>query len=1201
VKVAAQAGTGELLGSGGSVPNRLASETSAYLRQHAENPVDWYPWGEEAFAEARRRGCPILLSVGYASCHWCHVMERESFADERVAARMNSHFVNVKVDREERPDVDEVYMRAVQAFNDGRGGWPMTLFLGPDGRPFFGGTYFPPTRQGQSPAFVDVLNHVVDVWRKRRDDVEQVSIEILKVLEQTGQLPQKAPVLGRDWLDTVAQDADGAEDEEHGGFGKKPKFPPHGTLASLVAHVATTGDARTRGILTRCLDGMARGGMYDLLAGGFHRYSVDEQWRIPHFEKMLYDQAQLVPAYVDGWRLTGEPHHARVANETLAFVAEHLQLPTGLFSAAVDADDPGGEGFFYTWTPDELVDLLGEADGARLATLLEVTLEGTFEHGRSVLHARTPVERWRATDRELWARCAPTLRTARSRRAPPFRDDKVVVAWNALMVSAFAKGALLPGGARWGEVAVRALEALVGHCVVDGRLMRVYAEGVARVPAFADDHANLLQACLDVFELTMDGRWLDRATALADVLTAQFLDAEEGGFWMVGRDQEAPLVRGKQGLGGAEPGANGVGALAFVRLGTLLGRRDLLDHADAIARSVQAWLARSPRVLGAEALAAAWLAQGGTEVAVVGDPADPRTAALWAEVERRPLPLAAKVRVASPASLPQVPWLEGREVDEPTAFVCEGFACRLPTRDPGELRVQLTTSVERRPTAAAPPEHVRVHAPELPDDVEAWIGTDVPLTLAKLRGHVVILDFFTYCCINCLHVLPELAAVEARFAGRPVVVLGVHCGKFPTEGVRENVLRALQRHGVRHPVVHDPVHAIWEEYAVRSWPTVVVIDPTGRIALQQPGEIGRQELGDLVETLLTEGRAAGTLATPVPIPHVPRDEGSFLRFPGKVHVWPDALHQELGDDPWRGRLYASDTGNHRIVEFTLAKGPDGWPVLGERRVFGTGAAGFEDGAAGTFRDPQGVRRHKGTLYVADTGNHALRSVDVATGVITTLAGTGRKGTRAPTREALAHPRTVDLRSPWDVELMVHRETVLVFLAMAGQHQLWVYGAGHLGIMAGSGREDHVDGPAAAGALAQPSGLCLLGRYLLFADAETSSIRALDLQSHQLLTILGRGLFDFGDADGKSGQAKLQHPLGVTLLGDEVLVADTFNHKVRAIGLTDGTTRTIAGGAGVFAEPGGLARLGDFAVVADTNHHQLRVVHLETGEVRTLLA
>ncbi len=1180
------------------MPNRLAHESSAYLRQHAENPVDWYPWGEEAFAEARRRGCPILLSVGYSSCHWCHVMERESFADERVAARLNTHFVCVKVDREERPDVDEVYLRAVQALNDGRVGWPMTVFLSPDGRPFFGGSYFPPVRRGEMPGLVDVINHVVDAWRKRRDDVATVGEDLVRLLEQSGQLPQKAPVLGRDWLDTVAQAADDEEDQENGGFGERPKFPPHGTLAALVAHAATTGEPRTTGILARCLTGMARGGVYDLLDGGFHRYSVDEAWRIPHFEKMLYDQAQLVPAYVDGWRLTGDPAFARVAGETLSFVCERMTLPSGLFAASIDADDPGGEGFFYTWTPEELVAALGEDDGRRLAVLLEVTPAGTFEDGRSVLRAAEPLERWRAADRERWAQARPALRAARDLRAPPLRDDKVVVAWNALMISAFARGARLPDGARWGEVAVRALEALLEACVQGGALFRVFAGGVASVPAFADDHANLLQACLDVFELTQDAVWLDRAEALARVLADRFLDPEEGGFWLVGRDQEAPLVRSKQGLGGAEPGANGVGALALVRLGAWLGRPDLLAHADAVARAVQAWLARAPRVLGAEALAGAWLAQGGTQVAVVGDPADPRTQALWAEVQRRPLPFAVTVRAARPSDLPRVPWLADKSVDAPTAFVCEGYACRLPTRDPAELAALLATSSARRP-AAAPSEDVRVRAPELPDDLEAWIGTEVPLTLAALRGRVVILDFFTYCCVNCLHVLPELAAVEQRFAGQPVVVIGVHCGKFPAEGVKENVARALQRHDVRHPVVHDPAHAIWEAYAVRSWPTVVVVDPTGRIALQQPGEIGRQELGDLVEALLAEGRAAGTLAPPAPTPHLPRDPGLDLRFPGKVHVWPDALAQELGIDPWGGRVYVADTGHHRILEYPVSRGPDGWPRLGAPRAFGTGSPGQDDGPRGTFREPQGVRRHEGTLYVADTGNHALRAVDLDTGAVTTLAGTGRKGVRAPLREALAQPRTVDLRSPWDVEVMVHKGEPLVFVAMAGQHQIWVHGAGHLGILAGSGREDHVDGPAAAGALAQPSGLALLGRYLLFVDAETSSIRALDLQSHQLLTIVGRGLFDFGDEDGPAAKARLQHPLGVTLFGDEVLVADTFNHKLRAIGLTDGATRTITGGVGVFDEPGGVARLGGFALVADTNHHRLVAVRIDTGEVRML--
>jgi hypothetical protein len=403
---------------------------------------------------------------------------------------------------------------------------------------------------------------------------------------------------------------------------------------------------------------------------------------------------------------------------------------------------------------------------------------------------------------------------------------------------------------------------------------------------------------------------------------------------------------------------------------------------------------------------------------------------------------------------------------------------------------------------------------------------------------------------------------------------------------------------------------VWDEYAVRSWPTLVVVDPTGRVAYHQSGEADRDSLAQVIDGLLAEGKTQETLAAaPVSVasPATAEPTATGLRFPGKVHVWPDSLEQEMGTDPFApdidARMYVADTGNHRILEFALSLGDDGWPTVTPGRTFGSGQPGRADGPGGqaSFRGPQGIRRFGTTLYVADTENHLLRAVDLTDGTVRTLAGTGNRATSAPTRDALANATGVDLRSPWDVEVMAFRHHHLVYVAMAGSHQLWVYSpvVGHLGIHVGSGREDHVDGPAASAALAQPSALALLGRYLLFADAETSSVRAVDLQSHHVVTVVGRGLFDFGDVDGASDAVRLQHPLGLTFGEDTVYVADTFNGKVKAIGLASGDTRTLVGADGDLAEPGGIARAGDFLIVADTNHHRVRVVRIASGEVRDL--
>ncbi len=1150
--------------------NRLAHETSPYLLQHAHNPVDWYPWGPEALAKARAEDKPILLSVGYAACHWCHVMERESFEDPATAAQMNQHFVNIKVDREERPDLDELYMGAVQAFSGGHGGWPMTVFLSPDGAPFFGGTYFPPVPRHGMPSFSQVLGHIRQTWAQRRAEVGRTTAELATQLRQAARLPAAASELKADWLDRILRAAEADFDPKDAGFGGAPKFPPHGTLAALLAHHGRTGDRRSLRIATDTLDAMARGGMADLAGGGFCRYSVDARWAVPHFEKMLYDNAQLVPLYLDAWRITGAPRYRRVVLSACDWILREMQLPDGGFASALDADSDNGqgvseEGAFYCWTPTQLREVLGFVDGMRVAALLQVTDAGSFEHGQSVLRLEPPFDSLDPADQALLDRALPALLQARSARPRPGIDDKVITAWNGMMLGALAQAGAALGEDRYLEAAEKNAAFLLDHLVVNGRLQRTWRQGKAHVPAFADDHAALIGGLTDLFMATGERAWLDEALGLSVALVRLFWDEADGGLFYAGHDAESLLTRSKKMLGGAEPSANGQAALAFARLATLCGREDLGALADAILARYQPIVEKAPRALGVEAIAAAWRTGRVAELAIVGDPEDPRTDALLAAAWSQALPFAvlAPVPAAELAeATARMPWLEGKPGDAaPTAYLCEGSSCRAPTRDPDALRAQLQQQVQAPPR---PPGFGRDRAPALPTDAGLWLNTvDIP-TIESLKGQVVLLDFWTSCCINCLHVLPELAAVEARFAGRPVRVIGVHSAKFPMEEELDAVRRAVERQGLRHPVVHDPDHDLWEAYAVKGWPTLVLLDTQGRIAWRQSGEVDRDTLTALITRELDEAAEAGL---PVGIPTaeapVPEPAATALRFPGKLAIYPPTGAQEQGADPFTGagRLYIADTGHHQIIEARLELARDGWPVARVLRRFGSGAPGLADGSAETARfcAPQGMDRTGDSLYVADTGNHALRSIDVNTGEVRTLAGTGVLGRAGDSSGAL--------RSPWDVAAggpeagAANPGQEIVFVAMAGAHQIWVYvpSTGRFSPFVGSGQEAHVDGPPAKAALAQPSGLELYGRYLFFADSEVSSVRFLDLQDRQVGTLVGQGLFDFGDQDGKGEDVLLQHPLDVAVAGGRVWVADTYNHKIKSIRMSSGETITEAGG------------------------------------------
>jgi hypothetical protein len=664
--------------------NRLADETSPYLRQHADNPVDWYPWGDEAFAAARRDDRPVLLSVGYSACHWCHVMAHESFEDPEIAALMNDLFVNIKVDREERPDVDEIYMEAVQALT-GQGGWPMTVFLTPDGRPFFGGTYFPSTRRGGMIAFPELCRRIDELWRTRRPDVDSQAGQLTAALGRSALVEPADGSPGGDALEAAVKALRQQHDDARGGFGGAPKFPQAMSLDLLLRAVARrpVPDADIPGVVETSLDAMASGGIYDHLGGGFARYSVDAVWLVPHFEKMLYDQALLVRAYLHGWQALGHERYRQVLDETVGYVLRDLRHPEGAFFSAEDADSEGEEGRFYVWTPDQVVAALdGDRDLAdEVMAFYGVTPGGNFE-GRTILnriHARGggAVDLTRPPRIE---EARARLFAAREHRVRPGLDDKVLTEWNGLMLAALAEAAAATGRRDWLDAAVGTGEFLLRSLRrEDGRWLRSWqARGGARHLAYAADHAALVDAFVRLAEATGEARWLDAASGTADALLDLFWDEERGGVFTIGSDAERLVARNKDLMDNATPSANSLAAVALLRLAALMGEERYGDRAERILRLAGSLATQHPTAFG-HLLAAVDLAVNGIdEVVVAGDRPD-----LVEVVQSRFLPgavLAWGERYASPL------W-EGR--DDGRAYVCRNYACRLPADDPEALAAQL--------------------------------------------------------------------------------------------------------------------------------------------------------------------------------------------------------------------------------------------------------------------------------------------------------------------------------------------------------------------------------------------------------------------------------------------------------------------------------------------------------------------------------
>jgi uncharacterized protein YyaL (SSP411 family) len=685
--------------------NRLAQETSPYLQQHASNPVDWYPWGPEALERARGENMPILLSIGYAACHWCHVMAHESFEDPETATLMNERFVCIKVDREERPDLDGIYMQAVQAMT-GRGGWPMTMFLTPAGLPYYGGTYFPPADRPGMPSFKRVLTAASDAFRARPDDVARAADTVRELYASAMAETRSAGGLTQDIFTRAFAALSDDYDARHGGFGGAPKFPQAMALAFLLRHSARAGSEVAQRMALDSFLAMARGGMYDQIGGGFARYAVDERWLVPHFEKMLYDNALLATLGVHLWQATGDPEVERVTRETLDWLARELRSDDGAFCASYDADSEGHEGRFYVWSMQEFTEALGgEAEIA--AAYWGVTEAGNFE-GANILHVaespRAIAARLRTDEARVLAAIARARHVLRERRATrvwPARDDKVLASWNALAVRAFALASLAFDDAGYGQVALEAGAFLFDRMVAGGRAMRSFNAGQTRQPGFLEDHAGLGLATLSLYELTFDPVWLTHARSLASATVTWFWNDEAGAFFDTAADQETLITRPRELTDNATPSGTSLAVELLTRLAELLQDVDARRRATYVAETLQPMVARYPAAFGHLLLAMDMLVYGAVELAVVGDPTSAEVHALRRAAASRFIP-GLVLAGGTPSETTDVALLAGRDALDggATAYLCRGYTCEAPVTAPDDLARQIDalTNTHRAPS-----------------------------------------------------------------------------------------------------------------------------------------------------------------------------------------------------------------------------------------------------------------------------------------------------------------------------------------------------------------------------------------------------------------------------------------------------------------------------------------------------------------------
>jgi uncharacterized protein YyaL (SSP411 family) len=682
---------------GFTVPNRLAQEKSPYLLQHADNPVDWYPWGAEAFARAKAEDKPIFLSIGYSTCHWCHVMEHESFENEGIAELINRDFIPIKVDREERPDVDDVYMTAVQTMT-GSGGWPLSLFLTPEGRPFHGGTYYPPDDRYGRPGFPALLAAISDAWKTRRTELETSAGRLVDHLDLAARAPTEGPEVGTAPLEKAARALAAEFDPRHGGFGAAPKFPPAMRLEFLIRFWIRTGEPKAREMVETTLTKMAAGGLYDHVGGGFHRYSTDARWLVPHFEKMLYDNALIARAYVLAFRAFGNADFARVARETLDYLLAEMTPPEGGFFAAQDADSAGEEGTFYVWDRRSIEAAL-EAEAAPIvAARYGVTEAGNFEHGQTVLSiVRTVPElavRFGTSEErveEILRESRRRMYEARSRREPPATDTKLLTDWSGLAISAFALAARVLGEPRYEDAARRAADRILSRCRVAGDLLHREKDGAAGIPGFASDYAFLVEAMLDLYEATFDPRYFRAALELANEMEERFADPS-GGYFLAAEGHDHLIVRPRELFDGAMPSSNSVAAMNLLRLATFTGDAKHRSRAEAVFSAFAGYLDRAPSAFPRLLCALDYRQDEPREVVLSGRPGREDFESLRAAVfaSRRLNRVVAHADAAETlATVAPLVASRGSSDGPAAAWVCRNFACLRPTSDPAELALLL--------------------------------------------------------------------------------------------------------------------------------------------------------------------------------------------------------------------------------------------------------------------------------------------------------------------------------------------------------------------------------------------------------------------------------------------------------------------------------------------------------------------------------
>ncbi len=694
--------------------NHLIHATSPYLLQHAHNPVDWYEWGPEALEKARRENKPIFLSIGYSACHWCHVMAHESFEDPEIAAIMNKYFINIKVDREERPDLDEIYMRATVILTRGHGGWPMSVWLTPDLKPFFAGTYFPPRARFGRPGFKELCERIGELWQTRREDIEKDAQRLTQIVQQSLEAqPTGGDTIDLTTIDQAVQRLTQRFDEKRGGMlsGRTNKFPPSMSLELMLRAVKRWGpddprSGRVLRLITLTLDQMAAGGIYDQLGGGFHRYSTDPDWHIPHFEKMLYDQALVSRIYLDAYQFTHKPLYARIARETFDYVIRDMQSPEGGFYSTRDADSEGEEGKYYVWTYQEVLDVLGEQDGKLFCAYFDVRPEGNWNdpHApgipKNVLHVVRSVEDVacafklepeQALRRLLEAR--RKLLKVRSQRVPPALDDKILAEWNGMMISSLSRGGRILDEPKYIDAARKAADFILTHQYADGRLYRSYRNGKRLETAFLTDYACMIEGLLDLYEATFEPRWLEAARKLNATTLELFWDDAGGGFFFTPDDHEPLLARSKDVRDGATPSGNSVQLMNMLRLTAIFADEPLGKQADQVIRAFSAEVRQQPLASERFLCACEFARLGPVEIAIVGPLSDDATQALVKQVWQTYLPN--RVLMHRDAQRPpafKTPLLEGRTLvdGKPAAYVCRDYACKLPVTTAEALAKQLT-------------------------------------------------------------------------------------------------------------------------------------------------------------------------------------------------------------------------------------------------------------------------------------------------------------------------------------------------------------------------------------------------------------------------------------------------------------------------------------------------------------------------------